>query len=267
MLERSLSPEELRYYLLYWDKVVIPGSNLVYIGIPEEEVLIQTGVISRPRVQFSGSYSGAEVARTFAVAQATVARKLIAEEKATEWVMHQFGPYLTLPTEFAKELRTLKFDLVNLLPVPTADVPIPDILEFKERRRDELSNLHKCLDDGYLEALRCPDPSLGDKLALANLKAAIAAIDAVADERWRHTRKYDFSAELNLDGARVVQGMAAGAVFDFFLTGMAIPVATVAGAVTSVVKISAKASSTFEPAQGNLKLSYLSRARDERIVA
>jgi hypothetical protein len=153
-LERSLSPEELRYYALHWDKVVIPASNLVYIGIPEEEVLIQTGVIPRPRVQFRGSFSGAEVARTFAIAQSEVAKKLIAEEKATDWVIHQFGPYLTLPTEFATELRTLKFELVDLLPVPTADVPIPDILEFKQRRRDELSNLHKCLDDAYLEALR-----------------------------------------------------------------------------------------------------------------
>lgn len=247
--------------------MVIPGSSLVYIGIPEEEVLIQTGVVSRPRVQFSGSFSGAEVARTFAVAQAIVAQKLITEEKSTDWVVHQFGHSLVLPPGFAKQLRTLRFELIELLPVPSASVPIPDILEFKERRRDELGNLHKCLDDAYLEALRSPDAGLGSKIAVANLKAAITALDLVSTESWKRTGKYDFSAELNIDGGRVVQGAAAGAAFDFFLTGLTIPVGTVVGVVASLIKLSAKASSTFEPAQGQLKLSYLSRARDEKIIS
>ena len=265
-LERSLSPEELRYYALYWDKVVIPASNAVYIGIHEEEVLIQTGVITRPTVQFAGSFFGAELAHTFALSQAEVAKKLIAGEKTTDWVMHQFGPYLSLPTGFAKEVRTLRFELVDLLPVPCADVPIPDILEFKERRRDELSGLHKCLDDAYLEALRSPDVGLSGKIAVDNLKAAIAALDTVSTERWKKTRKYDFTAELNIDGGRVLHGASAGAVFGFFLSGMTIPVGTIAGAALSMIKLSAKSSLTFEPAQRQLKLSYLSRARDEQII-
>jgi predicted butyrate kinase (DUF1464 family) len=111
-----------------------------------------------------------------------------------------------------------------------------------------------------------PDAGLVGKIAVTNLKAAIVALDAIAAERWKKTRKYDFSAQLNVDGGRVVQGMAAGAAFDFFLSGMTIPVATIAGAVASVFKLSAKASSTFEPAQGQLKLSYLSQAREERII-
>ena len=57
-MERSLSAEELRYYILYWDEVVIPGNNLVYIGVPEEEELISCGAISRPRVAFQGAFQG-----------------------------------------------------------------------------------------------------------------------------------------------------------------------------------------------------------------
>ena len=40
----SLTPEEIRYYLMYWDKVVIPDNNLIHIGFPEEEELIEWGV-------------------------------------------------------------------------------------------------------------------------------------------------------------------------------------------------------------------------------
>ncbi len=265
-LERSLSPQELRYYALYWDKVVIPASNLVYIGIPEENTLIETGVVSRPRVQFRGSFSGAEVGNSFAIAQAEVGKKLIAEEPSVDWVLHQFGSSLAIPNQFSCELRTVRFELVNLLPVPSGDVPMPDVLEFKERRRDEFANLHKCLDEAYLEALRSPDPRLGSRIAVGNLREAIASLDAVSTESWKRTTKYDFSAELNIELARIAQGAAAGAAFDFFLIAMTIPVGTIAGAIVSAFKLSAKASSTFEPAQGRLKLSYLSHARNEHIL-
>ena len=52
VMERSISKEELRYYILYWDKVVIPGNNMVYIAVPEEAELIAAQAIVRPRVQF-----------------------------------------------------------------------------------------------------------------------------------------------------------------------------------------------------------------------
>jgi len=57
-MERSLSIDELRYYILYWDKVVIPGNNLVYIGLPEEELLIESGALERPQIGFSGRFEG-----------------------------------------------------------------------------------------------------------------------------------------------------------------------------------------------------------------
>jgi hypothetical protein len=57
-MKRSISPEEIRYYALYWDKIIIPGSNLIYVGIPEEELLIETGVVERSRVNFSGAFWG-----------------------------------------------------------------------------------------------------------------------------------------------------------------------------------------------------------------
>ena len=84
-MERGLSPQELRYYLLYWDKVVIPGTNLVYVRLPEEDILIESGVIERPRVGFKGSISGADLGHSFAVAQSLVAKKLMEEDRSIDW--------------------------------------------------------------------------------------------------------------------------------------------------------------------------------------
>ena len=141
-MERGLSPQELRYYILYWDKVVIPGTNLVYIGLPEEDTLIQSGAIERPRVTFQGSFNGGDMANSFALAKAVVAKKLMEEDKATDWVIHQIGDKLSIHDKFSESKNSLRFDLINLLPVPNASTPIADILEFKHRRKDELNVLH-----------------------------------------------------------------------------------------------------------------------------
>jgi hypothetical protein len=265
-MERSISPEEVRYYALYWDKIVIPGSNLVYVSIPEEDVLIETGVIDRPRVGFSGTWGGADVGNSFALAQSAVAKKLIEEDTSTDWVIHQIGTNLNLPSEFLEKRNTLRLDLINLLPVPSGDVPIVDVLEFKQRRADELNNLHLKLERAYLEALKSPDQGLAAKLAIRELDEAIQNMQTVTSEKWRHTPKFDFSLELNLDGSRLMQGVAAGAVLDFFTNGFAIPLGSIIGGVASVFNLKASRGSTFIPAAKQEKLAYLSHARTERIV-
>jgi hypothetical protein len=265
-LARSISPQELRYYALYWDKVIIPGTNLVNIAIPEEDVLIQTGVLSRPKVHFSGSYNGEEIENSFAVAQSLIAKKLISEEKNVDWVVHQIGNNLTIPNNFITESRTLHFDLINVLPVPSADVPISDIIEFKERRCDELTNLHNSLDEAYIEILNSPNKTLKNNKAVTRLKDAISSIDSVTAEEWKKETKFDFSAELNIDEKILIKGIAASAIFEFFTNAYTIPIGTIVGGAASFLKLKAKVSSTFEPAKNKLKLGYLAHAHEERML-
>ena len=207
-MERGLSPQEIRYYTLYWDKVVIPGSNLVYVGLPEEEILIESGVIERPLVGFQGSFGGAQIGNSFAIAQSEVAKKLMEEEKSTDWVLHQIGNKLTIPDGYIEPKNALRFELVNLLPVPDGTTPIADILEFKERRRSEFNALHECIELAYIEALKCPDPALGASKAIRDLKENVANLDAVSSEKWKRTSKFDFATEFNLDGGKIVNGIA-----------------------------------------------------------
>lgn len=265
-MERSISPAEVRYYALYWDKIVIPGSNLVYVAIPEEDVLVETGVIDRPRVGFSGAWSGADVGNSFALAQSAVAKKLIEEDMSTDWVIHQIGSKLNLPFEFLEKRKTLRLDLINLLPVPSGDIPIVDVLEFKQHRADELNNLHLKLELAYLEALKSPDQDLASKVAIRDLDEAIQNLQTVASEKWLRTPKFDFSLELNLDGSRLIQSVAVGAAFDFFSNGFAVPVGSIIGGMVSVFNFKASHSSSFIPAAKQEKLAYLSHAKIERII-
>ena len=265
VMERSISKEELRYYILYWDRVVIPGNNLVYIGVPEEEVLIAANAISRPRVQFQGAYQGDQVTYAILGCQALVAEKLV-QDRSVDWVLHQLGDSLVLPSKFISQCDTIRVALVNVLPVPDEAIPIEEILTFKENRKDELSELHESIDDLYIEVLNSPDKGLATSKAVHRFQSAIQNVDKTSNERFKKTRKYDFSVELNLNGKDIIAGASAGALFGFFGGGFTVPLAALLGAVVPMIKINAKVNYAFEPAKENAKLAYVSKASKEGIL-
>jgi len=265
LLERSISKEEMRYYLLYWDKVVIPGNNLVYIGVPEEKELISCEAISRPMVQFQGSFRGEQVAGALLACQSIVAEKLV-RDKTVDWVLHQIGDSLALPKDFATQQDIIRVALANALPVPDGEVPIHEILEFKHRRKDELIELHNSIDELYFEILNSPDEGLATKKVLSRFKSSIQNLDKTSHEKFKKTRKYDLSADLNITGKDIIRGASAGALVGFFSNVFTIPIFTILGAVMAMIKITAKASFTFQPAKENTKLAYISNTSKENII-
>jgi hypothetical protein len=264
--ERGLTLEELRYFLLYWDKVVIPTTNIIHLQVPQEDALLTTGVVTRPRVPFSGTFNGELMARAQLLAQTAVASDLINNDRSTDWTLHQIGSELIVPDQASIEKQLIRVDLTSSLPVPSGEVPFADILEFKERRKDELVQLHQAVDDLYLEILSSPDRSLKSKQAVSKFRQAIESLDSVTAEKWKSTRKFDFSAELNLSGKEVAAGVASGAVFDFYSNLFTIPVGIIVGTVATVIKVRAGFTKSFEPSKEKRVLGYLASAHSENIL-
>ena len=181
--------------------------------------------------------------------------------------MHQIGGSLAILDEFAHEQNSVRVSLANALPVPSGDIQFQDILEFKRRRTDELAELHSSLDELYFEILDSPDQDLMAKAVVSRLQKAIQNINNVSSEKFEVTKKYDLSAELNLNVNDVIKGAGAGALIDFYSSGLTIPIATIVGAIIPLIKISAKANVTFEPAKENQKLAYLTNASKEGILS
>jgi hypothetical protein len=264
--EQGLTAEELRYFLLYWDKVVIPTTNLIHLAVPQEDALLSTGVVTRPRVPFSGTFNGELMAKAQLLAQTTVARDLIKNDRSTDWALHQIGSELIIPDTESIEKQLVRVDLISTLPVPSGDVPFTDILEFKERRKDELIQLHQAIDDLYLEILSSPDASLKSKQAVSKFRQSIESLNSVTGEKWKSTGKFDLSAELNISGKEIAAGVAAGAVFDFYTNLCTFPVGAVVGAVASLIKVRASSTKSFEPSKEKQVLGYLASAHKENIL-
>lgn len=264
--ERGISAQELRYFLLYWDKIVIPTNNLVHVAIPSENEFLSTGIVERPVVPFSGTFNGEGIARAQAFAQSKIARELIESDKKIDWVIHQIGDRFNLGSQDVVERQAVRVDLINVLPVPNDEVPIPDILEFKERRKDELGRLHSTIDDMYLEILSSPDKEFKSKKVVSELESAMSDLEKVSLERWKNTRKYDLTAELNVCGKDLAISAATGALVSSLINPASVPIGALVGFAASFIKVSAKATHTFEPAKNKSVFGYLAQAHKEKIL-
>lgn len=261
----NLSNDELRYFILYWDKVVIPGNNIFYMRIPDEDQLIKTGAIERPLIGINGKFSGNQVREVILRSQGLLAKELL-KDKKTDWVIHQIGEERSFPEGFKERRNIIRLDLSSMFPVPIGEINIDDLLEFKLRRKDELKELHSYLDSLYETILSSPDQDLASKRVISDLSSALSNLDQVTKERFKLFKKFDFSIELNLKGKDIATSIASGAAFDFFTPGIEIPLASVAFALMSTLSIKSKASNTFQPANKRTKLSYLSRCSEEGII-
>lgn len=258
----SLSLDEMRYYALYWDNVVIPTNNLVHMGLPQEEAFISAGAIERPNVAFNGSYEGDQVTNAVLSCQSIVAKELV-KDKGIDWVIQQFNDELIILDDYIEERNTLRIDLASCLPVPTGEINIHDILNFKELRKTELIALHEYLDEVYQQALLFPDQTLASKKAISNLTRAIEDLDKVTQEGFKEYMKHNLSTVFNLYKDKIGEGVIMDLTVSALMGSPIVPAVTIGGIVSATIKISMNSTQTFRPADQNLKLAYLSKAKKD----
>lgn len=258
----SISLDEMRYYALYWDKVMIPTNSLVHMGVPQEEAFISAGAIERPNVAFNGSYEGDQVTNAVLSCQSIVANELV-KDKKIDWVIQQFADELIILDNYVEERNTLRIDLASCLPVPTGEVNIHDILEFKELRKTEFIALHEYLDEVYEQALLSPDQTLASKKAISNLTKSIEDLDKITQEGFKKYMKHNLSTVFNLYKEKIGEGI----IMDITVAAMTgtpiVPAVTLGGIVSATMKVSVNSTQTFRPAEKNLKLAYLSKAQKD----
>jgi len=182
------------------------------------------------------------------------------------WTFHQLGEQIAVGNEQRKEFNSIKVEILKCLPVPNEQINFEDILDFKEKRKAELSALHSTIDDIYLEILKSPDKGLKIKKSIIEFKKSIKNINSVSQEKFKSLTKYNFTTELNINGRDLSLAIAGGAIFDFYTNPYTIPIGTIVSGVLSLIKIKANRTTSVEKAENKLKLSYLADAAKKKIV-
>ena len=246
----ALDLQKLRSWVLLWDKIAVPNQNLMVIsGDPELDYLEASGVLSRYPVQLT-SGEGTAILKD---ARGQVFEILEAEEPGS-WSWHADEAETDQPSETAG--RSLRIRLSSALAIPDQDVPLEDVLAFRERRKAEREALHSCIDEVYLSVIASPDRPLAEHVALGKLVSGARDHFEVVRESGFRFRLADIAADFNLVTAGAV---AAGLVALGATWPLVVGNSLLAGSTVTVGKIAGLATGK----KGNSPYRYLSQIHEE----
>lgn len=260
---KYMAPELLRYYAVYWDKIVLTDSRLLRLNpSPEMVVLEEAGLLRRERADFSfygiGPFPGQQQTDLHHMATADVASRL-ANVNPGQWTIHQEGQFLAVPSDLAAEKVTAEIQLLNCLPVPDADVPLDKVLDFKMRREPELSAFRNHVDELYLFIVDSNDVPRAKVLQIEKLEQSIKDLSTVAQESWSFRTLGNRRVFLETDIATIASGAKQGAKLGSEYAGpLGTIVGGVGGAIAASIKIEINQTKQLNlPASVNGELAYL----------
>lgn len=238
--QTRLHHEELRYGLLYWDKLVWPSSRFIHFanGV-DEDYLVSVGALERPDFTVMGD--GAQGLLTGVL----MAHRELSKRQPRAWALLEGENSLSYQRDVTSQPEALSIELLRCIPIPQGDVPLPEILEFKEKRKDELFHLRVELERLESKAKLSNDPAEFIELSKGDIDQACSDVLKVSSEWQFPVILADKSFEFSFDAEKMVKtyAVASGATWmtgvDVILPGASQVIALTAG-VASQFLVSAK---------------------------
>lgn len=253
----SVNPAELRRATLFWDRLVWPDSQIISLGSNDDEKLLESeGLLARPRptryndaanvgnmsalMRITDSKDitiGIEQAKHFA--QQHVDEFLDLERiEPGQWAMSQGEDSFVMKNENFVEGRGQLVTLSRAIPLPDPNYPLHDLLEFKQRRSDEIVALNYELDKFFSQIANAKDPSFEMSRLLRVLDKQCADMLKAARESKRKFHLGDLSFSLSLDSIEsAANRIVAWEAYGIAATGLPI-VGSVLGGTASLISYS-----------------------------
>jgi hypothetical protein len=141
----SVDPVNLRNYLLFWDKIDYPTNNMICIdGGQDVDFLIQEGIAQSTKIAFRELRGDQNGLLPLATQMAAYEENNKANNE--EWSIAQPTNQLIVPEQYSKIQGCLEFELYNAIQIPTGNVPLSDVVDFKVKRLPELLALRDAMD-------------------------------------------------------------------------------------------------------------------------
>jgi hypothetical protein len=259
-----LSAQELRTYLTLWDTIdypIIEGISERIDGRDKDfDLLVDQGLIVRTRVCVNhGGEFNRIVERTHRAAYAA----RTAMDSSSCWSMardvHSLRWWRTTDEDQGRGILVRLYDCI---PIPHKEVPIYEILQFRDRRRDELLSLRYHLETIYERISAAVDCDLALDTEVSRLEGSLSDYLQAGRDSGMRLRMLDLESQIKVE-FDLRTGVAAAAVaYASGLPGFAAALVGVGGAFLPKLEISAK------PAPRSLKSAstpyeYVTSVRDE----
>lgn len=255
--KKTTSADIIKSALFFWDRINVPAGGLGIPSNPPDQIgfpstqkdlnfLLNEGIIQRTPVFFEdiGRYE-------LDLWLDTVVFNDLEKSNPGQWSIGRENIYQHyLPEPELTKNRGLVYRLHDAIPVPHYDVPFEDILEFKERRGDELITLRHHLELVYQSIIQSPDRTHAKQVNIENLDKAIS-------EHIRVCRESKMKLSLSPLSGSVDIGSGALATIGAMSLGLPITQALIAGA--GAATLSFKTGFGLKPGQrqSNVPFEYM----------
>lgn len=240
----ELEPIELRRAVLFWDRIEWPQSRLINISGSGAEVdyLTACGMMSRPMSTISGG-------DMTAFAKGHIQRFVDNERMEPGlWALSEGPSSFVFDQPNFNAGRAPLVELYRAIPLPDADVPLEAVLEFKQKRLDEVRHLSLEIDGFYSNLLKSEDQAFELQRLTSELEKRCVDIIRVAKESGLKFRLSDYGINFSgdVDVTKVLGGVIAGAAL-----GTPVGLAQLGAIVGGACGLSIKIGGGFTLGRGN----------------
>jgi len=210
----GVNPIELRRATLFWDRINKPSNNVISLGdlSPDEKFLKECGILQELKVQV-GQISG-DIGSIYTHLHLAAFAHLERMEPGL-WALSEGENSFNLrPNASFSQGRGALVELHRAIPLPTAEVPLSDLLEFKEKRRDEILSLTLELDGLFSKVVNSEDTHFELSRAIAEVdKKYSDVIKAGKDSKIKFSLSdFSYGFSLEVSSGNLLTSGAVGAI-------------------------------------------------------
>lgn len=235
-IQGGVDPVELRRAVLFWDRINKPKNGFVDFSLSaDEEFLMNCGILEQS--EFATPAFSGKAGHVYAQLHLDTFSNLEKREPG-RWSMSEGESSFNLQAGRGfSDGRGALVELHRAIPLPTADVPLEDLLNFKEKRRDEILSLTLELDGLFSRVLNAQDADFELGRAVREIDQKCSDVISVAKESKVKFSLSDFTYGVSLE-VNSMNLLAAGAFGAFFGSSFGLPiVGATLGAASSFVKL------------------------------
>lgn len=191
----QFSNEQLRRAVLFWDRLVSPVNVAIeFADTVEMQFLQQVGFLDKPVFsELSGDLS--EIVRR---SYLDCYQKLEAENPGT-WALASGSDGLDIGSSAFGQTRGAMVSLYNAVPIPSRDVPLEEVLEFKFRRQDEVLSFNDEIDGFYENWVNSSDLEHNLRRAKLRIEKACSDLVRVARENKNPFKRSNWKVSYSLN--------------------------------------------------------------------
>lgn len=263
----GITDKDLRHYLLYWDKIDLPENNIILVGSDNTEIayLRECNILDSTRVEFPFQMLNQMEISEFLVQSLIKAVQYRNKQEPGCWSVIQPGDSLDLPNSSTSEVRTLDVELYNAIPIPTPNTQLDTILDFKQKRADEVLRFRRAMDALYQKIETSKDIPRSKVAVINEIEIALSDLHKVFNESWKEKLLTTVKVQLNLPA--ICTNAFTGMTVAPLMLGIApevIVVGAAIGAISSVINFELVNSRKIDQIPDTLKdFAYLHHVQKE----